>query len=1015
MKATNDLVEQQIDEMSSLKNKKYRKFKKLKPEIKVINDLNVINADINADSDSDSDTTDDESDSIDDNTTKCVANEPKPMSSDLVIDNNKIKENNEKKECPQKPTQSVKAVILKREFVAINRTEEIEKFRSSLPITSEEHTIMESIFNDSVVIICGETGSGKTTQVPQFLFEAGFAQNGQMIGVTEPRRVAAIAMSQRVGHEMNVSTERVSFQIRFESNVTPNTRIKFMTDGVLLKEIQNDFLLTKYSVIIIDEAHERSLHSDILIGLLSRIVPLRMKKQNPLKLIIMSATLRVEDFTSNKKLLKTVPPVLEIDSRQYPVSIHFNRKTNGDYLHEAFKKVCKIHSECPTGGILVFVTGRIEVEVLCRKLRAKYPNNGSKVCEQKKVKTKRKENKNKTIVTEKIPAINLDDFEVNPLESENILDDLDYSDGENDDENIDAEDDQLSDDNTFEGQSQALHCLPLYAMLPHSQQVSIFKEPPLGSRLCVVATNVAETSLTIPNIKYVVDSGKVCHIFDCFQLLLINWFITHPKVKKKVYDNITGISTFIVDWTSKASADQRAGRAGRTGPGHCYRLYSSAIFNDEFPKYSEPEIIRKPIDDLMLQMKAMNIENVVNFPFPTQPSLEALMASEKRLISMGALKEVTNKLDKYRKNKKQLKTEITGLGKAMSHFPINPRYAKMLALSRQHQLMPYTIAIVSALTIQEIFISSDKNALNRRIRSSSVNGLLLGDVMVLLNAIGAAQFAGTTIFGNQTFCRQNGLRHKSIVEINKLRKQLSSQICEICKDLTLSLELNPPNDLQIKLLRQIMLSGFFDRVARKMPVLDIDLNDKEKKKLKNAYQSIEVEKPVFISTHSILADDFPEYVVYQEIFETSKLNMRNVVAIEPEWLPLFVPLSCQLSNPLESPSPRYDSTTDSVKCYRSSTFGPYDWPIRSTELTFPEGLERYKYFAKFLLEGEVISFFKTYSKSLLSPPSIITKSWASLQPRTENFLKSLVSQNIENRTNLINKWKSDSKCESIIT
>ncbi|CAG2165549.1 unnamed protein product [Oppiella nova] len=795
--------------------------------------------------------------------------------SDVKRDSNVVTEKPVENVCePEKPKPEVTEEVVKRQFVAIDRTDEIEKFRSALPIVNEEHTIMDSVFNNMFVIVCGETGSGKTTQVPQFLYEAGFATNGQIIGVTEPRRVAAIAMSKRVAHEMNLSSSRVSYQIRFDTNATKETQIKFMTDGVLLKEIQNDFLLQKYSVIVIDEAHERSLYSDILIGLLSRIVPLRNKKKNPLKLIIMSATLRVEDFTTNTRLFKSVAPVLKIDSRQYPVSVHFNKKTNTDYLHEAFRKVCKIHAECPAGGVLVFVTGRLEVEVLCRRLRAKYPNNSYKnnnevsthKSRQKRIKKSSECEENKTLVTEKAPTINLDDYDVNPLESETVLDDFDYSDDENDEQIVDHNSD---DEDNIYAQSQPLYCLPLYSMLPHSQ------------------------------------------------------------VKTKVYDNVTGISTFIISWTSKASADQRAGRAGRTGPGHCYRLYSSAIFNDEFPQYSEPEILRKPSDDLMLQMKAINIENVVNFPFPSQPSVEALIAAEKRLISMGALRDMATKLEKN-----QLKAKITELGKAMSHFPISPRYAKMLALSRQHQLMPYTIAIVSALTIQEIFISNEATTKKHKFWFNTESTLLLGDVMVLLNSIGAAQYAGLT----DKFCKQNGLRHKAITEINKLRKQLIYQIRSICSDLSedmFSLEMKPPNALQIKLLRQIMLSGFFDRIARKVPVLDIDLNDKEKRKLRNAYQSIEVEKPVFMSKNSILSDDLPEYVVYQELFESSRLEMRNVVPIEAEWLPLFVPHLCTFSNPLENPAPRYDSTSDSIKCHRSATFGPYDWPIKATELVYP--------------------------------------------------------------------------------
>ena len=218
------------------------------------------------------------------------------------------------------------------------------------------HFFMDLLINE--IIIVGETGSGKTTQIPQFLYEAGYASHAK-IGITEPRRVAATSMARRVGEELNLGGDIVSYQIRYEGNVTDKTKIKFMTDGVLLREIEKDFLLTNYSVIIIDEAHERSVFTDILIGVLSRIVPLRLKKtpDSPLKLIIMSATLRVEDFTTNSKLFKIPPPVVSVESRQFPVTVHFNKKTNVDYMADAFKKVCKIHNTLPDGGILVFVTG----------------------------------------------------------------------------------------------------------------------------------------------------------------------------------------------------------------------------------------------------------------------------------------------------------------------------------------------------------------------------------------------------------------------------------------------------------------------------------------------------------------------------------------------------------------------------------------------------------------------------------------------------------------------------------
>jgi ATP-dependent RNA helicase DHX37/DHR1 len=235
-------------------------------------------------------------------------------------------------------------------YVHVERNPEIQAARLKLPIIAEEQIIMETISENSVTIIAGSTGSGKTTQIPQFLYESGYAENGKMIGITEPRRIAAISMSQRVAHEMTLKSDAVSYLIRFEGNCTPQTKIKFMTDGVLLKEVECDFLLLKYSVIVIDEAHERSAYTDILIGLLSRIVQLRSKKGNPLKLIIMSATLRVEDFTKNMKLFKKTPPVINVESRQFPVTVHFNKITANDYIREALLKTIKIHTKLPEGG-----------------------------------------------------------------------------------------------------------------------------------------------------------------------------------------------------------------------------------------------------------------------------------------------------------------------------------------------------------------------------------------------------------------------------------------------------------------------------------------------------------------------------------------------------------------------------------------------------------------------------------------------------------------------------------------
>ncbi|KAK8788043.1 hypothetical protein V5799_022184 [Amblyomma americanum] len=886
-------------------------------------------------------------------------------------------------------------------FMPVHRTEEIQNARHQLPILAEEQTIMEAIAENDVVVICGQTGSGKTTQVPQFLYEAGYTR-GKMIGITEPRRVAAVSMSKRVAEEMSLPSSAVSYQIRFEGNVTSDTKIKFMTDGVLLKEIQNNFLLTGYSVIIIDEAHERSIYSDILIGLLSRIVPLRRRKGNPLKLIIMSATLRVEDFTENTHLFKTPPPVIKVDSRQHPVTIHFNKRTPDDYMQEAYRKVCKIHQQLPEGGILVFVTGQQEVQSLCRKLRKRFPENPGfhrqtqEALKQDASEGKGEEGQQASSTTEpKTKSVNLDNYSVVPLD-EGQLEEL-VKDVKDDGDLSSSEDDDLMEELAPNRNVQPLTVLPLFSLLPSEKQAKVFQTPPEGTRLCVVATNVGETSLTIPNIKYVVDTGKV---------------------KMRVYDKVTGISAFLISWVSKASADQRAGRAGRTCPGHCYRLYSSAMFNDEFQKFTPPEITRRPVDDLVLQMKAMNIDKVVNFPYPSAPDKEALKAAEKKLILMGALEELPKPARFKDLEKWEWSARITPLGRAMSCFPVSPRYAKMLALSHQHGLLPYVVAVVAAMTVQEVFFTmgfsgedtkQDKQARWKKVRemwAGQGHSLALGDVMVLLKAVGASEFVGCT----PAFCESHGLRFKAMVEIRKLRIQLTNELNLLIPNLNLSVDpaLEPPTDLQAKLIRQVLLMGFSDHIAKKMTDEE-RCSQTENAIAKNAYKSMEVDGPVFIHPNSVLSGKQPPFVLYQEIFETSRMFMRVVAEVEPEWLPVYAPKYCTFSPPLEEPPPHYDHKSDKVLCSVTATFGPHAWQMEAVEQEFPASLDKFRWFARFLLQGDVLPFFEKYSKLLLSPPITMIKSWARLQPRTEHLLQALVGRSADSRQKLCDLWDSEPK------
>ena len=278
--------------------------------------------------------------------------------------------------------------------IIINRTPQIIEQREKLPIISQEHDIMYSINNSLVTIICGETGSGKSTQIPQFLYERGYTKDIGKIAITQPRRVAARSLAFRLREEMSMTKELlIGYQVRYETdNISKDTEIKFITDGILLKELENDSLFSEYSVIIIDEAHERTINSDLLIGFISQILKIRYimwkrkMKYNynninnkeekyvlPLRLIIMSATLRVSEFSENKIFSGILKPrVVEISSRQYPVHIYHSKKTENDYINEAFKYCCKIHSRLPEGNVIVFLTGKREILDLCKKLKDEF-------------------------------------------------------------------------------------------------------------------------------------------------------------------------------------------------------------------------------------------------------------------------------------------------------------------------------------------------------------------------------------------------------------------------------------------------------------------------------------------------------------------------------------------------------------------------------------------------------------------------------------------------------------------
>ncbi|KAI8805503.1 P-loop containing nucleoside triphosphate hydrolase protein [Cladochytrium replicatum] len=1043
---------------------------------------------------------------------------------------------NTEKVAPPKPPALRKIASEKPAYhVPVERPQELQLKRLELPVVGEEQAIMETILANDVTVLCGETGSGKTTQVPQFLYEAGFGDPlhplyAGMVGVTQPRRVAAVGMARRVSEEMGFELKVggtpkenknvVGYQIRYDSStVGPRTRIKFMTDGILLRELSSTntnevgsenvdgegLLLQQYSCIIIDEAHERTVGTDVLIGWLSRIVALRNRlhraeirkaksgsfaRIKPLKLVIMSATLRVEDFVGNdvlfpahqgSQILKVdsnvsnrdadsndttsgvkvegivtkregKPPVVKVDGRQFKVTIHYNRRTPDiDYVKEAFAKVSKIHTRLPHGGILVFLTGQQEIQILARKLRRVFPSQKSFNEANEDLGASEEPTQEEEDLLFREMSDDLDDVMVKRdagIDSESDDDEGDSEDDEEEEVDVlggmdgegDDEDGKLGKDSASRAigrEATPLHVLPLYSALPTAAQLRVFEEPPPGTRLVVVATNIAETSLTIPGIRYVVDCGKV---------------------KERKYDAYSGAQTYSIGWTSRASADQRAGRAGRVQPGHCYRLYSSAVFNDYFSQFSEPEILRIPIEGVVLHMKAMGINHVVGFPFPTPPGRESLMSAENLLVNLGAVESVAPH-------------RVTLLGRLLARFPVSPRHGKMLVVAAQqgNDILPYIVAVVAGLAIGDPFIrdqihigansesddeAAEKGGDSKEIAKENraafwkVMQLFAGDppssdLVRLLRAIGAysaeslrvakaatkASRSINIVEHLQTFCGNHFLRAKAMDEISNLRRQITRilktavnegfgdgagvqagdsqlQVMQVnVESLAIDPRLSPPSAKQNALIRQVVLSGYPDHIAK----LDVEATSfasmiarkrgtgRADTPLYSTMTSLPNTKEVFAIHNTSCMSSVrppPQYVVYEEVVGVEervaadnsgpmmlrkrdvndaagpkRFWLKGVTAIEDHWLSAIVGQEQSGANSklisygkvLDQPEPRFDSGLDTIVGFVKPLYSAKMWELPATEIPLSivasrsdtGALLQFRFFAKALLEGKI--------------------------------------------------------------
>uniref|UniRef100_A0A8C5PRT4 ATP-dependent RNA helicase DHX33 n=1 Tax=Leptobrachium leishanense TaxID=445787 RepID=A0A8C5PRT4_9ANUR len=624
----------------------------------------------------------------------------------------------------------------------------MELQRRSLPIYHVRAQLIAQLRQLDCAVIIGETGSGKTTQIPQYLYEASIGRQG-VIGVTQPRRVAAISLATRISEEKKAELGKlVGYTVRFEDITSEETKIKFLTDGMLLREAIGDPLLRRYSVVILDEAHERTVHTDVLFG----IVKAAQKKRRelgklPLKVIIMSATMDVDLFSQ----YFNGAPVLYLEGRQHPIQVFYTKQSQSDYLQAALVTVFQIHQEAPAShDILVFLTGQEEIEAMTKTCRdiAKHLSDG---CPQMVV-------------------------------------------------------------------------MPLYASLPHSQQLRVFHGAPKDHRKVILSTNIAETSITIPGIKYVVDAGMV---------------------KAKKYNPESGLEVLAVQRISKAQAWQRTGRAGREDSGICYRLYTEDEF-EVLEKMTIPEIQRCNLASVMLQLLVLRVPNILTFDFMSKPSPDAVRAAIEQLDLLGAVE------------RKEDQVILTPLGRKMAAFPLEPKFSKTILVSPKFHCTEEILTIVSLLSVDSVLHNppakrDEVQASRKKFISSE------GDHITLLNIYRAFKNLGK----NKEWCRENFINARNMLLVSEVRSQLR----DICIKFSVSIESSRTDTRNI---RQCLAHGMFINAAELQP--------------DGTYTTVDTHQPVAIHPSSVLFHCKPACVIYNELLHTSKCYMRDLCVVDTDWL-----------------------------------------------------------------------------------------------------------------------------------
>nr|XP_009390104.1 PREDICTED: probable pre-mRNA-splicing factor ATP-dependent RNA helicase DEAH4 [Musa acuminata subsp. malaccensis] len=634
-----------------------------------------------------------------------------------------------------------------------------------LPILQFEDKIAETVAENPVVVIIGETGSGKSTQLSQILHRRGYTRSGA-IAVTQPRRVAAVTVARRVAFELGSRLgEEVGYAIRFEDRTSDKTCIKYLTDGCLLRESLSNPELNQYSVIILDEAHERSLNTDILLGLMKRLIN---RRSSNLKVLITSATLdgvKVSRFFSGC-------PVLNVPGILFPVEKLYSTERPTNYVECCLKTALDVHVREPPGDVLIFMTGQDDIDKMVFKLEEKIQN----------------------------------------LEEGSCMDAIVF---------------------------------PLHGSLPPELQIRVFSPAPPNCRRFIVATNIAETSLTVDGIVYVIDSGFV---------------------KQRQYNPSTGMYSLDIVQISRVQADQRAGRAGRTRPGKCYRLYPRTVYDEEFLDATIPEIQRSSLAGSVLYLKSLSLSDIdiLKFDFLDPPSRESLEDALRQLYLIDAIDE---------------NGQITEIGKAMAELPLEPSLARTLIEANELGCLSQALTVTSMLSAEvAIRPAHSKNKEKKRKQSFSKSklpdGSGWGDHIQLLQVYESWDRADY----DPNWCTDNDLQVRSMMFSKDVRKQLSQIVQKMGKG-SLDVESGmrqKKSDKDYKKLRRALCRGYGNQLAERML-------------LHNGYHTLGYRSQlVQVHPSSVLEADedgqLPDYVVYHELINTSRPFMRNVCAVEISWV-----------------------------------------------------------------------------------------------------------------------------------